>query len=161
MASEQEHVNREVAPSARDARSGGPALNPPATFWVASIASLGVIVGGVGPWATYLNYVSISGTSMHGWREVGVGVVALVMLGLYRLRGARLPLIVTGIIGALGFIGGIAALHDILTNGAVTVFGFEYRYLDAAWGIYLVLVGTATLALSSALLVWRDFRARR
>ena len=161
MPVQQQPIDRSLRPQRQNVGVGTADANQPASFWMASVASLAVIIGGVGPWATWLNSVSISGTSMHGWREVGVGVVALVMLGLYRLRGARLPLIVTGIIGALGFIGGIAALHDILTHGAVTVFGFEYRYLDAAWGIYLVLVGTATLALSSALLVWRDFRARR
>jgi hypothetical protein len=135
--------------------------SPPASFWVASLASLAVIIGGVGPWATWLNSVSISGTSMHGWREVAVGVVGLATLRLYRLRGGRLPLIVTGIVGSLGLIGGMAALNTILTNGAVNVFGFQYRYLDAAWGIYLVLVGTGTLVLSVAALAWRDCRARR
>jgi hypothetical protein len=155
MASEQEHVNREVAPSARDARSGGPALNPPATFWVASIASLGVIVGGVGPWATYLNYVSISGTSMQGWREVAVGVIALVLLGIYQVRGWRVPVLLAAILGLLGVIGAIEALHGITSGGAITVFGITYRYLTAAWGIYLVLVGTIILTLSTSALLWR------
>jgi hypothetical protein len=135
----------------------------PASFWVASLASLAVILGGVGPWATWVNSVSVSGTSMHGWREVGVGAVGFVMLGLYQLRGGRLPLIVVGVLGALGLILGIGALNKIVTGGAVTVFGVQYRYMDAAWGLYLVLVGTTSLVLAASVLAWRDFRmtARR
>lgn len=129
----------------------------PASFWVASLASLGVIVGGVGPWATYLNYVSISGTSLHGWREVAVGAIALVMLGIYQLRGWRGPLIVAGIVGALGLIGAIQSLNNITNGGAITVFGVTYRYMSAAWGLYLVLVGTLVLFLAVLQLVWRAF----
>jgi hypothetical protein len=121
---------------------------------VALIASLGVIVGGVGPWATYLNYVSISGTSMHGWREVAVGVIALALLGVYQVRGWRVPMLFVAILGLLGVIGAIEDLHGITSGGAVTVFGITYRYLTAAWGIYLVLVGTIILTLSASALLW-------
>lgn len=125
------------------------------------MASLAVIIGGVGPWATWLNSVSISGTSMHGWREVGVGAVGLVMLGLYQLRGGRVPLIAAAVAGALGLILAIAALNRILTGGAVTVLGFQYRYMDAAWGLYLVLVGTIALVSSVATLAWRAWHPSR
>lgn len=123
--------------------------NQPPSFLVALLSSLAIIVGGVGPWATYLQYVSISGTSMGGWREVAVGAIALGLLGIYQARGWRLPVLVVAILAVLGVIGAIEDLNSIASGGALTVFGITYRYLNAAWGIYLVLAGTIILALSA------------
>jgi hypothetical protein len=123
------------------------------------LASLAIIVGGVGPWATYLHYVSISGTSMEGWREVAVGAIALGLLGIHQLRGWRLPVLVVAILAVLGVIGAIEDLNSITSGGALTVFGLTYRYLNAAWGIYLVLAGTIILALSAFALLWDAVRA--
>jgi hypothetical protein len=131
----------------------------PASFWVASLASLGMIIGGVGPWATEFGLVSVSGTSMHGWRAVMVGVVGLAMLGLHQLREARLPLIVAGVAGALGAMQAVATLDKIHSGGAVTVLGQQYRYLDPAWGLYLVLAGAIALVCSASALAWRATRA--
>jgi hypothetical protein len=136
-----------------------PALpGQPAGFWVAALASLAIIIGGVGPWATAYALVSISGTSMHGWREVAVGALGLVMLGLHVVRPGRLPLLVAAVAGALGAIQAIATLSKIESGGAVTVFGFHYRYLDPAWGLYLVLAGAIALVVSASALAWRVSR---
>jgi hypothetical protein len=161
MSERQQPINRGLGGPPQDVRVGAAFANQPASFWVALLASVGVILGGVGPWATWLNSVSISGTSMHGWREVGVGVVALAMLGLYQLRGGRLALLVAWLAGASGAIGAITAVNKIVSGGAVTVLGVQYRYLDAAWGIYLVLAGALTVVLCPSLLAWRDLRATR
>jgi hypothetical protein len=131
----------------------------PTTFWLASLASLGIIIGGVGPWATEFGLVSLSGTSMHGWRAVMVGIVGLAMLGLYHMIGARLALIVAGIAGALGAMQALATLGKIQSGGAVTVLGQQYRYLNPAWGLYLVLTGAVVLACCAAALTWRASRA--
>jgi hypothetical protein len=154
----QQPINPEVSPSAPEL-SIGAMLYQPASFWIASLASLAVIIGAVGPWATYLNYVSISGTSMHGWREAAVGAIGLAMLGLYQMRGWRPTLLVAWVFAVLGLIGAIDALHDITSGGALTVFGITYRYLGAAWGIYLVVAGTIVMTLSVASLTWRAFRS--
>jgi hypothetical protein len=136
-----------------------PALaGQPLGFWLASLASLGMIIGGVGPWATAFNFVSLSGTSMHGWRAVMAGVVGLAMLGLHHLRGARLPLIVAAVAGALATILAAVALSKIQSGGAVAVLGQQYRYLDPAWGLYLVLAGAITLACSASALAWHTSR---
>jgi hypothetical protein len=161
MSEQQQPIDRGVAPSRQDIGIAAAFANQPGSFWVASLASLGVILGGVGPWATWLNFVSISGTSMHGWREVGVGAVGLVMLGLHQLRGGRLPLIVAGVAGALGATQAIATWSKIISGGAMTVLGVQYRYMDAAWGLYLVLVSTITLVFCASVLAWRAFRATR
>jgi len=131
----------------------------PASFWLASLASLGMIIGGVGPWATAYRVLSLSGTSMHGWRAVTVGVVGFAMLGPHQLRGARLPPIVAGVAGALGAMQAVATLGEINSDGAVTVLGQQYRYLDPAWGIYLVLAGAIALVCSASALAWRASRA--
>jgi hypothetical protein len=125
------------------------------TFWLASLASLSVIIGGIAPWATAYGLVSISGTSMHGWREVAIGVAGLVMLGLHLVRGARLPLILAAAAGALGAAGAVSALAKISSGGAVTVLGMHYRYMNAAWGLYLVLAGAITLVIAASALAWR------
>jgi hypothetical protein len=133
----------------------------PASFWIAALASLSIIIGGVGPWATAFYSMSISGTSMHGWREVMVGAFGLAMLGLHVVTRARLPLIAAGVAGAFGAAGAIAALDKISSGGAVTVFGITYQYMNAAWGLYLVLAGTVALLLSAAALAWRVSRPAR
>jgi hypothetical protein len=133
----------------------------PASFWLASLASLGIIIGGVGPWATWLNSVAISGTSLHGWREVAVGVVALAMLFIRQLGGRLVPTLIAAAMGVIGLVGGIDAINTVTREGAITIFGVTYRYLGAAWGLYLVVAGAAVLAVSASLLVWRDVRARR
>jgi hypothetical protein len=119
----------------------------------------GIIIGGVGPWATTAyTSISISGTSMHGWREVAVGALGLVMLGLHLVRRGRLPLLVAAVAGALGAMGAVASLDKINSDGAVTVFGLQYRYVNPAWGLYLVLAGAIVLALSASALAWRVSR---
>jgi hypothetical protein len=134
------------------------ALGQPASFWLAALASMCMIIGGVGPWATAFTLMSLSGTSMEGWREVIAGIVALGMLGLYQLLGARLPLIVAGIAGALGAMQALATLGRIHSGGAVNVLGQQYRYLDAAWGLYLVLAGAIALLCCAVALARRASR---
>jgi hypothetical protein len=131
----------------------------PASFWFASLGSLALIVGGIGPWATAYGFLSLSGTSMHGWRAVIIGVLGLVMLGLHQLRGARLPLIVAAGAGVLGAMLAITGLSKINSGGVVTVFGQQYRYLDPAWGLYLVLAGSIALACFASALAWRASRS--
>jgi hypothetical protein len=133
----------------------------PGSFWLAALASIGLIVGGLGPWATAFGFESFAGTRMHGWRAVMVGLVGLAALGLHQLRGARLPLIVAGVAGALAALLAIATLSKIHSDGAVTVLGQQYRYVDPAWGLYLVLAGAIALVCSASALVWRTSRATR
>jgi hypothetical protein len=161
MSEQPQSTDRDaVSPRRRPAMSEALA-GQPASFWLASLASLGLIIGGVGPWASAYAFVSLSGTSMHGWREVMVGVVSLAMLGLYHARGARLPLVAAAVAGALGAVQAVATIAQINSNGAVTVLGLEYRYLQPAWGLYIVLGSAIALACSASALVWRASRAAR
>lgn len=158
MSEERQAPDRGSGPQQPPSAGAGALATQPASFWIGGLASIGAIIGGVGPWATLVSFYSISGTSMHGWREVGVGAVALVMLAWHRLRGALLPLLVTGVAGALGATLALTMWSKINSGGAVTVLGVEYRYLDPAWGLYLVLVSTITLVVCSFMLALRVFR---
>jgi hypothetical protein len=129
-----------------------------AAFWLAILGSLGMIVGGIAPWATAFTFQSFSGTRMHGWREVAAGALAVIMLGLYHMRPARPPLIAAAVIGALGAIGAVVTWSKIQSGGVSTIFGMQYRYLDPAWGLYLVLGGALTLLFAASALAWRARR---
>jgi hypothetical protein len=122
----------------------------PASFWLAGAACILLIVGGFAPWATAFGYASLSGTSMHGWREVSAGAIGLVLLALHFWRGKRLPLIAAAALGVLGAVLALATLHDLRANGAVTVLFWQYRYVTPAWGLYVTLVGALALAVCAA-----------
>ena len=129
----------------------------PASYWVACLASLAMIVGGVGPWATAFGFISVDGTRLHGWNEVALGVAGLLMLVVHWVRGARLPLIVAAGAGAIGAMQAAATVSKLGSDGTLTVLGVQYRYLDPAWGLYLVLGGGIALA-CAATLAWRAAR---
>jgi hypothetical protein len=92
----------------------------------------------------------------HARLAVGHG---LAMLALHQLRGARLPLILAGVAGALGATQAITTLDKINSGGAVTVLGQQYRYVDPAWGLYLVLTSAIVLVCAASALAWRASRA--
>jgi hypothetical protein len=99
----------------------------PACVWVAWLASAAMIIGGFAPWATAFGFISLSGTRMHGWNEIVVGILGLAMLGLHRLRGARGPVIVAAVGGAVGATQAVVTLAKLGSDGAVTVLGVRYR----------------------------------
>jgi hypothetical protein len=135
-----------VSPKPRDALA-------PVSFCIASPACLAMMVGGVAQWATAWGFVSLSGTRFHGWSEVALGFLGFVMLTLHLLRGARFALLVAAGAGALGALQAIVTLAKLSADGAVTVFGVAYRYVDPSWGLYLVLAGAIVLA-SSTTATW-------
>jgi hypothetical protein len=155
MSQHQHSTRRDAAPPPQRPTIAAALAGQPASFWVASVASLGIIIGGVGPWATAFGFVSLSGTSMHGWRAVILGAAGLAMLALYQLRAGRLAPIFAAVAGALGAIQAISTLDAIHSGGAITVLGQQYRYLEPAWGLYLVLLGAIALACSASALAWR------
>jgi hypothetical protein len=129
----------------------------PAYLWVGALASAAMIIGGPAPWATAFGFISFSGTRMHGWNEIALGILGLGMLGLHGLRGVRVTLIVAAVGGVLGAMQAVVTMAKLDSNGAVTVLGVQYRYLDPAWGLYLVLAGGIALACAAAL-AWRAGR---
>lgn len=154
--SEHLHPNDHSSASARPpvGFGGAFAAQPPA-FWVASMGAVAMVIGGLGPWATQFNYISISGTSMHGWRAVLVALLGLAMLTLYHVSGRRVALILAAVAGALGTMQAISSLDAISSGGAVNVLGVQYRYMNPAWGLYLLLIGSLMLLVCASVLAWR------
>jgi hypothetical protein len=130
-------------------------------FWLAAASALGVIIGAVGPWASAWGVTELSGTAMHGWREVAVGVVALALLAVHRRRGRPLALVLAAVDGTIGAAGAITAISKINANDTLSIFGFHYTFLSPAWGLYLVLGGAIVLACCASTLAWRTRRAAR
>jgi hypothetical protein len=128
-------------------------------FWLATVSALAVIIGAVGPWATAWGVAQLSGTAMHGWREVAVGALALALLAVHRWRGGVLVPALAAVVGAIGAVGAAVGLSKINANDTLSVLGFHYTFLSPAWGIYLVLGGALALACSSATLAWLTRRA--
>jgi hypothetical protein len=133
----------------------------PVCFWLAAASALGVIIGAVGPWATAWGVVPLSGTAMHGWREVAVGVVALALLAVHRWRAGALELLLVAIDGVIGASGAAVAVSKINANDTLSILGFHYTYLDPAWGLYLVLGAAIVLACCASTLAWRINRRAR
>ena len=133
----------------------------PLCFWLAVAGALGVIIGAVGPWTTAWGVVPVSGTGMHGWREVAIGVVALALLAIHRRRGRALELLLVAVDGTIGASGAAVALAKINANDTLSVLGFHYTFLDPAWGIYLVLGSAIVLTGCASTLAWRGRRRRR
>jgi hypothetical protein len=136
-----EHVAHPPAPPA-PAPALAPAVKRLAAFWWAIAAAVALIVGGIGPWATALRVVEVSGTrGGDGWLVVGAGLVAIVVL--FASPNDAGP--VVGLLGGIGgAIVGIVDLSDIQSRGAL---------VEPAWGIYVVLIGAAALFVASLVLI--------
>jgi hypothetical protein len=101
-----------------------------------------MVVGGFGPWATALNVISVSGTrGGDGWIVIGAAAVAGGVL-FASPRGAGPVLAILAGIG--GIFVGVVDLNDISSRSAA---------VEPAWGIYAVLVGSATLVIAGIVLL--------
>lgn len=138
--------------------------NRPALFWIIALAGVLMIVGGFGPWATALNFISVNGTRGDGWYVIVGGVVVLLLLWLHVSRRARWPLVL------IVFAGGIAAaiagsdLHDLNSNATSDFFGQQVKVVDPAWGVYMAIIASTAAAVFALALIpqdWRESRGKR
>jgi hypothetical protein len=136
------------------------AIKPDTVYlWLAAASALGVIIGAVGPWASAWGVVQLSGTEMHGWREVAIGVIALALLAVFRWRGGALVLVLVAVDGWIGAAGATSAIAKINEHATLTILGFRYTFLTPAWGLYLVFGASLALACCASALAWRTRRA--
>ena len=120
----------------------------PQVWWVAFIAGAAMIVGGFGPWATALGFVSVNGTQGDGWLVITAGIVALLALwseGRTRQGGGPL-----GLAGLAGFGGALVAIYTVarLESAQGEFFGERVDIVDPAWGLYLAVAASSTLAIA-------------
>jgi hypothetical protein len=130
--------------------------SPPASaartpaFWSAIAAAVLMIVGAIGPWGTALRVVDVSGTQGgDGWLVIGAALVAAVVLFASPRDAGPVVALLAGIGGAIV---GFADLSDINSRGA---------FIRPAWGIYMVLLSSATLFVASLVLLLQKRRSGR
>jgi hypothetical protein len=121
------------------------AEEPPAAarspaFWCAIAAACLMIVGGLGPWATALRLVDVSGTKGDGWIVIGAAVVAGGVLFASPRDAGPVVALLAGIGGAIV---AVVDLNDVNSRGGI---------VQPGWGLYMVLLSSATLAIASLVL---------
>jgi hypothetical protein len=110
-------------------------------YWVAYVAVVGMVVGGLGPWIT-LGSLSSSGTDGHdGGFVIFAAVIAAVLLAVFAATGRRGWLIGAGVVGVLMLITTIADLSDINDN-AISGAG-------PGWGIWLAVIASGILMIAA------------
>jgi hypothetical protein len=132
----------------------------PAPFWWAAGATVSMVVGALGPWATALDLVSLSGTRGDGWLVILAAAVSAAMLWSYAIRGSRGVLIGSALAGATGLVIGIVDFVDIASRGSGEIFDEEVQLVDPGWGIYVVILASAALVVFSGLLYRRSSSSR-
>jgi hypothetical protein len=106
-----------------------------------------MVLGSIGPWAKVLGLVSVAGTDEggDGWVVIGAAAVGGLALLLWRTRGRRW-LIVTVIAAAAGL---ATTIYDRVDLEGTTE-GIDIGQLvDPGWGIYVAMIGSASLAIAA------------
>jgi len=112
----------------------------------ASVAVM--VIGSFGPWAKILGLVSINGTDdgHDGWVVIGAAAVGAVAFLLWAKSRRWLILAVT----AAG-VGLATTIYDRVDLEG-TADGIDFGQLvDAGWGIYVAMIGSASLAVAAVM----------
>lgn len=113
-----------------------------------------MVVGAVGPWSRIPLVVRTGTDDPNGWVVIFAAAFAGAMLCVSQARGLRWPLLLSAFGGLLGVVVFVVAADDILWGPSLNVVA-----VDPGWGLILVLVGSAGVALSS-LALYSDRRPR-
>lgn len=142
-----EHVAPPPAPGAPGAPQAAALAGNrvPALWWALGAAAL-MVVGGLGPWATALGVVDVSGTKGDGWIAIFLGALAAAVL--WFAKGKAGP-VVALIAGAIGLLVAIIDFADISSLGEL---------VDPAWGIFAVIAGSVALGVAAIVLLARPGR---
>jgi hypothetical protein len=125
----------------------------PKSLLAAGLSLVLMVVGAIGPWAKVLGIITINGTSggRDGWVVIGAAGIALVGLIIVAATRRRWFALIPALAGAAG---AATAAYDITDiNGF-----YQGGVASAQWGIYIALVGSVGLMLSS---IWAIAEVRR
>ena len=113
----------------------------------AVVSAVLMAIGAFGPWVTLLGTFTARGTDDGaGWTVVGAAVVAAVALGFLLRSRRRWLCLIPLLAGLLGVAITAYNLHEVWTDSDVL---FGSRLEEAAWGIYVALVGSGSLVLAA------------
>ncbi|WP_155773141.1 hypothetical protein [Rhodococcus opacus] len=111
-------------------------------YIVAWIASVVVIVGSVGPWATS-GIFSLPGTHGDGKYTLALGGVAAVVLLIKSAMTNRWPLVVAALMGFLCLIVGVVDIASV--SSFISDEDRQGGVVSVGWGLWMVVVGTVLL----------------
>jgi hypothetical protein len=114
-----------------------------------------MVVGALGPWATALNFISVSGTRGDGWIVIAAALVGVACLWGCVARPSLLAGCVAAVCGVAATAVSAIDLHQLSSGASVNFFGTRMNLVQPGWGIYADLAASvAFVATVVALLVW-------
>ncbi|MFD6860322.1 DUF2510 domain-containing protein [Rhodococcus sp. NPDC060090] len=130
-----------------------------ANLIAALVASGGIVIGSLGPWASFFAF-SKSGVDGDGIITLILGVVAAVSLFLRFSQGADVWAALRWGTPVVGVICLVIAIVDIMNLTSVTgeFFG-ETVGVQIGWGLWLLLISSAALCLTSSSIMKRPPKA--
>ena len=125
------------------------------TLWWGVASVVVMVIGSVGPWARILGTVSINGTDdgHDGWVVIVAAVIGAAGLFMF-WRGMRWGLILSVLAAGVGLATTIYDRIDLERTFEGT------SIVEPGWGIYVAMLGSASLALA-AVLAWMVSRETR
>lgn len=138
---------------------GGAHTTPPASTAVANyrpgliaalVASVGVIIGSIGPWMTFMAF-SKNGVEGDGVITLILGVVAAVSLFALLTRGGKAGLLHRWVGTGVGVMCLVIAIVDIMdvTSRTAELLGREVGP-QVGWGLWMVVLSAAALCLTAS-----------
>ena len=122
------------------------------------VSAVVMVIGSFGPWAKVLGVLTVNGTDDggDGWVVIVAAAIGVVALFLWRARSNRwLLLTVVAAAAALA-----TTIYDRIDLEGTTNGVDVGALVDASWGIYVAMIGSASLALA-AVVGWMLARAPR
>jgi hypothetical protein len=122
-------------------------VKPIHVLWWGLVSAVVMVIGSFGPWAKVLGLVTVNGTDEggDGWVVIVAAAIGVVALFLWRTRSRRwLILTVVAAAAALA-----TTIYDRVDLEGTTDGVDVGALVDASWGIYVAMIGSASLALAA------------
>ncbi|MBH0121880.1 DUF2510 domain-containing protein [Rhodococcus sp. CX] len=145
-----------VATSQAIAQPAAAPGSPYMPYVIAALAAgVGIIVGSIGPWMTF---IGMSRTAMDGDGAITLvlGIVAAVMLFAVVVRDGAAGTVLCGFAAVLGVICLVVAVVDVneVTSRNSELFGREVG-AQVGWGLWLMALAAAAMSVAAGIAAWQ------